>query len=431
MTTEKLYQLYLQYPEVTTDSRNINKPCLFFALKGEHFNGNEYAISALGKGAAYAIVDEPRDWNDDRIIVVDDTLACLQQLATFHRKNLGLPIVAITGSNGKTTTKELVASVLKQKYRICFTRGNLNNHIGVPLTLLTFSHETEIGVVEMGANHPGEIDLLCRIAQPDYGLITNVGKAHLEGFGSFEGVIKTKSELYRYLESTGGSVFINAGNHLLVNAAGKTLNLITYGTGEECWIRGEEINSGNYLNLRAWFQSGILYFNTRLSGSYNLENVLAAIAIGRHFNIDPLLIKEGIENYEPSNNRSQLMSAGSNKIIMDAYNANPTSMQASIDNFLSVNFPQKLAILGDMLELGIYSNEEHQKIVDRLSEIPLISVILVGKEFFATHRPERFKCFQNTAEAQEYLIGNKPSDTLILLKGSRGIGLEKITESLY
>ncbi|MFZ5430655.1 MAG: UDP-N-acetylmuramoyl-tripeptide--D-alanyl-D-alanine ligase [Bacteroidota bacterium] len=431
MTIEQLYQLFLQYPEVTTDSRNINKPCLFFALRGEHFNGNEYAISALGKGAAYAIVDESRDWQDDRIIVVRDTLTCLQQLATYHRNQLGLPIVAITGSNGKTTTKELVASVLKQQYKISFTRGNLNNHIGVPLTLLSFSHETEIGVVEMGANHPGEIDILCRIAQPDYGLITNVGKAHLEGFGGFDGVIKTKSELYRYLESTGGSVFINAGNHLLVKAAGNILNLITYGTGEECWVRGEEINSGNYLNLRTWFTEGVLYFNTRLSGSYNLENVLAAIAIGRHFNIDPLLIKQGIESYEPSNNRSQLMTAGSNKIIMDAYNANPTSMQASIDNFLSVNFPQKLAILGDMLELGSYSREEHQKIVDQLSEIPLLSVILVGREFCATLRPEGFKCFENTVQAQDYLTENRPSDTLILIKGSRGIGLEKLTGSLY
>jgi UDP-N-acetylmuramoyl-tripeptide--D-alanyl-D-alanine ligase len=430
MTTEQLYDIFLANPLITTDSRQITAGCIFFALRGAHFNGNHYASGALESGASYAVIDEPQNSDNERLIVVDDVLETLQQLAAHHRKQLGIPIVAITGSNGKTTTKELTANVLKQKYNAEFTRGNLNNHIGVPLTLLSFTDGTEIGVVEMGANHPGEIGFLCEIARPDFGIITNVGKAHLEGFGSLEGVINAKSEMYRYLEKTGGTIFINAGNPYLTDAAGTALKKITYGTSEGCWLRGEAIDSPPFLNLRIWFSSGVLYFNTRLTGAYNLENVLAAAAIGKHFGVDPLLIKQGVEKYTPSNNRSQFFHRGSNQVIMDAYNANPTSMQASISNLLSQKFPSKVAILGDMLELGEYSGTEHQRIVDLLPADCSVSVILVGKLFGSTSHPEHFQTFENASEVKEYLSKIQFQNSLILIKGSRGIGLEKIIEGL-
>lgn len=431
MNTEQLYEIFLKHPAIFTDSRKITPSGIFFALRGANFNGNQFIKKALDQGAAWAVADEKQDGADNRIIYVEDTLTALQQLATHHRKVLGLPVVAITGSNGKTTTKELTANVLKQRYNISFTQGNLNNHIGVPLTLLSFSNETEIGVVEMGANHPGEIAALSRIAQPDYGLITNVGKAHLEGFGSFEGVILTKTELYRYLEATGGSAFINSGNHWLTESAGKTLSLITYGQSHDCWISGEQLPSEPYLSLRIFFQEGPLDIQTNLTGSYNLENVLAAAAIGKHFNIPSGQIQQGIESYIPSNNRSQLIEAGTNHIYMDAYNANPTSMQASIENFLSAKYPKSMVILGDMLELGIYSREEHQKIADRLSQVPNLKVILVGPAFGETKMPGHFMSFPNTEQASLYLEKDKPRDYRILIKGSRGIGLENIVTALY
>ncbi len=430
MTTEQLYDIFLSNPVITTDSRQITAGCIFFALRGTHFDGNLFASDALKSGASYAVIDEPQNSGNDRLIVVDDVMDTLQQLAAHHRKKLGIPIVAITGSNGKTTTKELTANVLKQKYNVEFTRGNLNNHIGVPLTLLSFKGSTGIGVVEMGANHPGEIGFLCEIARPDFGVITNVGKAHLEGFGSFEGVISAKSEMYRHLEKTGGTIFINDGNPYLTEAAGTALKRITYGTSEGCWLRGEAFDSPPFLNLRVWFPSGALYFNTRLTGTYNLENVLAAAAIGKHFGVDPLLIKKGIEEYTPSNNRSQFFNTGSNQIIMDAYNANPTSMQASISNLLSQKFTSKVAILGDMLELGEYSVTEHQRIVDLLPADHSVSVFLVGKHFGSTHHPEHFQTFENASEAMEYLSKNRLQNSLILIKGSRGIGLEKIIAEL-
>lgn len=431
VTLLQLYEIFLKHPEITTDSRKVRSSCLFFALKGDHFNGNQFAREALDAGAAYAITDEPTMPDSDRIIQVPDVLKTLQHLATLHRQKLGLPILAITGSNGKTTTKELTASVLKQKFKIQFTQGNLNNHIGVPLTLLSFTGDSDIGVIEMGANHAGEIATLCNIAQPEYGLITNVGKAHLEGFGSFEGVIQAKSEMYRYLETINGAIFISASNPWLSEVAGQKLKRITYGSGGQDWLRGEEIVSGPFLNVRIWFPSGVLYLNTKLVGSYNLENVLAACAIGKHFGIDPLLIKKGIEEYEPSNNRSQFMKAGTNQIIMDAYNANPTSMQASINNFLSVNSHGKLAILGDMLELGEYSHSEHQKIADLLADTPGVDVILVGKEFSSVERPRHFLHFENSDQAAGYLKQHTWENSLILIKGSRGIGLEKVIGSIY
>ena len=428
ITIPQLYEIFLNNPVITTDSRKIIPGSIFFALKGANFNGNSFAHSAISEGASYAIIDESQSPGNDQLILVDDVLTTLQQLATWHRKQLGLPIIAITGSNGKTTTKELTASVLKQKFKVDFTQGNLNNHIGVPLTLLTFTLNTEIGVVEMGANHPGEIEFLCNIAQPDFGLITNVGKAHLEGFGSFEGVIRTKSELYRYLEKTSGAIFIHDENQYLTDVAGNKLKKITYGPQEGSWLRGEIVGSTPFLHLRVWFPSGILCFKTRIIGNYNFENILAAAAIGKHFGVDPLLIKKGIEEYVPANNRSQFIKAGTNQIIMDAYNANPTSMKASISNFLGINSPRKIAILGDMLELGEYSVSEHQQIVDLLRDEPDVMVIFVGDQFSKAHVPEHFLNFKNAFEVTAFLNQNMVNNSLVLIKGSRGIGLEKILD---
>jgi UDP-N-acetylmuramoyl-tripeptide--D-alanyl-D-alanine ligase len=428
ITIPQLYEIFLNNPVITTDSRKIIPGSIFFALKGTNFNGNSFAHSAISEGASYAIIDESQSPGNDQFILVDDVLTTLQQLATWHRKQLGLPIIAITGSNGKTTTKELTASVLKQKFKVDFTQGNLNNNIGVPLTLLTFTSNTEIGVVEMGANHPGEIEFLCNIAQPDFGLITNVGKAHLEGFGSFEGVIRTKSEMYRYLENTSGTIFIHDDNQHLTKVVGNKRKKITYGTQEGSWLKGETIGSSPFLNLRVWFPSGILYFNTRIIGNYNFENILAATAIGKHFGVDPILIKKGIEEYVPSNNRSQFIKAGTNQIIMDAYNANPTSMKASISNFLAIDSPNKVVILGDMLELGEYSESEHQQIVNMLRNEPLIKVIIVGDEFCKVIIPEHFRIFKNVEDIAAFLSLNRVNESLILIKGSRGIGLEKILD---
>ena len=430
MKTEQLYQLFLNHPEVSTDSRKISPGCLFFALKGANFDGNQYAVDAIAKGAAYAIVDDPGLPQHEKLVPVNDVLEALQQLATFHRKKLGVPVLSITGTNGKTTTKELVVAVLQRKYRVTFTSGNLNNHIGVPLTLLKMTGQTELAVVEMGANHPGEIAQLCRIADPDMGMITNIGKAHLEGFGSFEGVIKTKSELYDYLREKGGPCFINADNDLLMKQAAG-LEKLTFGSSEKAQLRGELHESGFYLTVKALFPKGWLYLKSKLIGSYNFENILAAARIGQHFNVDPLDIQKAIENYQPANNRSQLIIKGTNKIFMDAYNANPTSMHASLTNFAAIGAPSKTAILGDMLELGEQSGEEHQKIVDLVDSLNLDNVFLVGKEFEKTSAGTKTKKFGNTELLSGYLNQNKLlQNSLILIKGSRGIQLEKILDAI-
>lgn len=428
--TEQLYQIFLQHPVVSTDSRKIAPGSIFFALKGENFDGNRFAASALEAGAAFVVVDDPQMATHEKFLLVDDVLTALQQLAAFHRKQLALPVLAITGTNGKTTTKELVAAVLAEKFNVEFTRGNLNNHIGVPLTLLSFTKETQFGVVEMGANHPGEIDFLCRLATPNFGIITNVGKAHLEGFGSFEGVIQTKSELYRHLEKNGGKIFLNSDNPYLRAVVGEKLEKIKYGQTEGAWLRGETVQSPPFLHARIWFPKGVLYFNTRLVGHYNLENVLAAACVGHYFGIDPLKIKKAVENYRPSNNRSQLTQAGNNQVILDAYNANPTSMQAALTNFSQIVHPQKAVILGDMLELGESSAEEHQRIVNLLQTQPPARVFLVGNHFAATSHPENFKPFPSADLLAEYLQENPLQNCLILIKGSRGIRLEKLMEKL-
>lgn len=428
MDIQSLYTFFRQYPIVITDSRKVVKDSLFFALKGANFNGNLFARQALDNGAAYAVVDELYDQKDDRIILVDDVLLTLQNLSSYHRRILGIPILAITGSNGKTTTKELTAAVLSKKFNLRYTQGNLNNHIGVPLTLLSLDESTEFAVVEMGANHPGEIDFLCRIAQPDFGLITNVGKAHLEGFGSFEMVIQTKTEMYRYLAEKNGHLFINAGNKYLMEAAIDFHAKITYGNEEGVYLRGETLNSGPFLSVRAWFPSGILYINTKLIGNYNTENVLAAAAIGKYFGVDPLVIKEGLETYVPSNNRSQMIKTQSNQIIMDAYNANPSSMQASIHNFVSIDHPSKTLIIGDMLELGEYSPFEHQKIIDLVASSPICRAFVVGELFNQCNLPEKCTGFKQVTDLAQYLTVNPITDNLILIKGSRGIGLERVLD---
>ncbi|MFV0366337.1 MAG: UDP-N-acetylmuramoyl-tripeptide--D-alanyl-D-alanine ligase [Mangrovibacterium sp.] len=429
METKQLYTYFLQYPKVCTDTRAIEDGSIFFALKGANFDGNQYALDALHKGAAYAVVDDPKVLGDERLLLVDDVLKSLQDLARYHREQLAIPVLAITGTNGKTTSKELIASVLSIKFNLCYTQGNLNNHIGVPLTLLHMNAATQVAVIEMGANHPGEIAALCAIAEPNFGLITNVGKAHLEGFGSFEGVIRTKSEMYDYLRAHGGKCFVCADNTILMEKS-SDLDRQTYGSSL-AQVQGEAETSAYHLVLKALFPKGWLYIRTKLIGAYNFENVMAAVAIGLHFDIDPMQIQTALESYQPSNNRSQLEERGTNKIILDAYNANPTSMQGAIRNLEQINHQHKCVILGDMLELGEYSAMEHQTIVDILEETPLDAVFLVGKHFLATKHSEKMLSFMTSAALADYLKCNvKFQQSLILVKGSRGTKLEAVLETI-
>ncbi len=429
MNISDLYNIFCEHPLVTTDSRNIPSNSIFFALKGANFNGNAFAAEALKKGAAYAVIDEPEFATDNRFIFVDDVLLCLQQLARYHRDQLKLPILAITGTNGKTTTKELTAAVLSRKFKVNFTLGNLNNHIGVPLTLLSMNKETEFGVVEMGANHPGEIKTLCEIANPNYGIISNIGKAHLEGFGSFEGVIQTKSELYDFLRMHEGKCFLNADNPVLSKQA-SGLEQVSYGKSTSYFMAGELASTDNYLVVKALFPKGWLYLKSKLIGDYNFENLLAAACVGKYFGIDPLEIQKAISEYTPSNNRSQLIRKEKNTIIMDAYNANPTSMMAALINFSNIKNDHKCLILGDMLELGEASGEEHQKIVDFIEDQHFSEVLLIGPQFGNTINRTEKKKFENVELLSNYLKTNPIENKFILIKGSRGIHLEKILDQL-
>jgi UDP-N-acetylmuramoyl-tripeptide--D-alanyl-D-alanine ligase len=430
MSVKELYEIFIKYPKISTDSRKIEKDSLFFALKGDSFNGNTYATKALENGAAYSVIDEAAYKKDDRYILVDDVLSTLQKLATYHRVQLDIPIIAITGTNGKTTTKELVTAVLSEKFRVDYTKGNLNNHIGVPLTLLSMCSATQIGVVEMGANHPGEIATLCEIALPNLGLITNVGKAHLEGFGSFDGVKQTKAELYRFLERTGGKIFLNTANNHLKEMAG-ALTSISYKTQKEGdGIEGELVQSSPFMVFQVKFPKGWLYIKTSLAGGYNLENALAAVCVGNYFGVSPLEIKGAIESYKPSNNRSQFVKTAHNQLLMDAYNANPTSMDAALENFKAFDAPAKGVILGDMLELGEASHEEHQKIADKLTTMNLSLVLLAGKEFAKCKVPSNFLIFDDNLLLISYIESINPQDYLFLIKGSRGMKLESVIEKL-
>lgn len=429
METANLYQIFKQHPIVTTDSRNIPAGSLFFALKGDHFNGNTFAAEALARGAAYAIIDEPELVSSDRMILVPDVLISLQQLARYHRTQLKLPILAITGTNGKTTTKELIAAVLSKKFKIQFTQGNLNNHIGVPLTLLSITPETQIAIIEMGANHIGEIKALCQIADPDFGIVTNMGKAHLEGFGSFEGIVKTKSELYDHLRQKKGKCFIHADNPLLIKQA-EGVEQISYGKSTGNYMVGDIASTQYNLVVKALFPKGWLYLKSQLIGDYNFENILAAACVGKYFNVDPLAIQQALEEYTPSNNRSQLIRNGKNTLIMDAYNANPTSMMMSLNNFAGIQDEPKCVILGDMLELGDTSPEEHQRIADFLENQTFQEVFLVGPQFKTTRTGPEKKKFDNVELLSNYLKTQSMENKIILIKGSRGIHLEKILEFL-
>lgn len=430
MDIRTLYDIFRQHPTVTTDSRNCPSNSIFFALKGDTFDGNMFAAKALEQGCAFAIVDEPKyvTQGDSRYILVDHVLRTLQQLAAFHRRALGTPVVGITGTNGKTTTKELTAAVLQRKYRVLYTQGNLNNAIGVPLTLLHLTMEHQVAIIEMGASHPGDIKELVDIAQPNYGLITNVGKAHLQGFGDFDGVIRTKGELYDYLREHEGQAFINNDNpHLLGIAHG--LSLSRYGThasSAPLLVQGESLGANPLLRLR-WNGYEV---QTHLIGAYNLENVLAAATVGTSLGVEPADICEALETYIPSNNRSQYQETDSNHLIIDAYNANPTSMQVAIENFKQMDAPHKMCILGDMRELGISSLEEHMRVVQQLEGATFEQVWLVGEEFARVETPNSFRHFHDVDEVKSALVAYKPQGMTILIKGSNGGHLFRLPELL-
>ncbi|MDN3724767.1 UDP-N-acetylmuramoyl-tripeptide--D-alanyl-D-alanine ligase [Aequorivita sp. SDUM287046] len=424
MDIKEIHQYYLDSSGVCTDTRNITAECIFFALKGENFNGNLFAQEALDKGARKVIVDQQQfHKNTGETILVENVLVTLQQLAVFHRRFLGLPIISLTGSNGKTTSKELINAVLSQKYKTVATIGNLNNHIGVPLTLLSMTMDTELGIVEMGANHLGEIQMLSEIAQPDYGYITNFGKAHLEGFGSIEGVVQGKTELYQYLRNNGKKLFVNANDpKQLENSI--NIDRITFGTATNDY-NIKMVDSTHYLVVE---YNGVR-IQTNLVGSYNFANVSAAVAIGAYFNVSTENIKVGIEGYIPANNRSQLITKGTNIILLDAYNANPSSMLAALENFKQAKGEYKLMILGDMFELGHEAEKEHQNIVQFLEENPFGTVYLVGSNFFkTTSSASHIKHFQDFATLQTTLEKNSPKKNTILIKASRGMALERVLQ---
>lgn len=417
-----MYSIYLKHPQICTDTRKIIPGCLFFCLKGENFDGNRFATQALEQGASYVVTENTELTNHPRCIVVQDSLKALQELAAEHRRNLEIPVIGITGTNGKTTTKELIAIVLKTKFKISFTQGNFNNHIGVPLTLLSIPADTEIAIVEMGANHPGEIADLCQISQPTYGVITTIGKAHLEGFGSEENIIKTKSALYESVIKRNGTLFVNGGDAVLTKCAERatpSTTIIKYGKCEGSTCDGEIVDMNPYLAIKV----GDVTFRTHLTGDYNLVNILCAIAIGKHFGISESAAAEAISNYVPTNNRSQINQVGSNVVIADFYNANPTSMKAAILNLAHLAHPNKKAILGDMLELGHISEEEHRHIVE-LCKAQNIDAFFVGENFAALQIPG-MKVFPNVEALNDYLQQHPFADSMILIKGSHSIHLDK------
>ena len=424
MEIEELYSRFLVCGTVTTDSRHCPQGSMFIALKGETFNGNAFAAQALAQGCRYAVVDEPEYARGESYILVDDCLQVLQQLANYHRRQLKTPIIGITGTNGKTTTKELVSSVLSKKYKVLFTQGNLNNHIGVPLTLLRLNKEHEMAVVEMGANHPGEIKALVQIAEPDYGLITNVGKAHLLGFGSFEGVIKTKGELYDFLREKGNATIFIQNENSYLNAIAHGLHCVRYGQASGLFVSGKLLSCSPFLAFE-WMSEGNTYpVQTHLIGAYNLDNALASVAIGKYFDVAPEDICEALSTYMPQNNRSQLVDTGRNKLIVDAYNANPTSMMAALENFRQVQAPHKMVILGDMKELGEASLEEHRKIVGFLDGCRFDHVMLAGPEFKAV--ASAYEHFDNVDAVKEALEKSKPVGFTILIKGSNSMKLSQL-----
>lgn len=456
MTIEELYNVYLRQRRVTTDSRQVSEGCIFFGLKGENFDGNRFAAQALEKGAALCVIDNKDCKTDDRCIVVDDALATLQDLARYHRSQIGIPVIGITGTNGKTTTKELVNAVLSKKYRTHCTQGNLNNHIGVPLTLLSMAADTEIMIVEMGANHPGEIDFLCNIANPEFGLITNIGKAHLEGFGSFKGVIRTKTELYKHLAAMAGVIFANADDNLIMERAEKMAQLasspsvlpgvvpsipgvtptdygsgfvprgvnlpmasvVTYGSAETAECKGSYVSSDPYMKF--YFEDGDTVYSvqSQLIGGYNYANAMAAVCIGRYFGVELFDIKTAIEEYQPSNNRSQCLRTERNTLILDCYNANPSSMRVAVDNFAAMKAERKMVILGAMKELGSESRSEHRDLYDRVAGAGMERIVLIGDEFRFAEGEKGVEWHKSTDEAAESLKAKPISGATVLVKGS-------------
>ncbi|WP_303318213.1 UDP-N-acetylmuramoyl-tripeptide--D-alanyl-D-alanine ligase [Flavivirga abyssicola] len=426
MKIEQLHELFLQCSTACTDTRKIKKNDLFFALKGENFNGNEYAELALKNGAKYAIIDDVLFNTSSKTILVKNVLETLQKLASYHRSYLKIPIIALTGSNGKTTTKELINATLSQKYKTTATIGNLNNHIGVPLTLLSMTNNTEIGIVEMGANHQKEIAFLCSIAKPDYGYITNFGKAHLEGFGGVEGVIKGKSEMYDFLINNHKTVFVN-GNDTIQTKKTKNANTFVFGKKNH----GFDIHI-DFIEALPFVKSKYneLEIESQLIGDYNFNNIAAAIAIGNYFKVEDNDIKTAIENYTPANNRSQIIQKETNHIILDAYNANPTSMRAALLNFEKQPNSKKIALIGDMFELGKEAKNEHQSIADLATSLNIDQILLIGENFFKTEiksdKARQFISFEDFKE--NWLNDSKIKNVSILIKGSRGMALERVLE---
>ena len=427
MEIKEIYNYFLQTTGIATDNRKINADNIFVALKGDNFNGNKFALSALENGAKFAIIDESEYKIDDRFILVKDSLTALQQLANYHRNQLKIIIIGLTGSNGKTTTKELINAVLSQKLNTKATIGNLNNHIGVPLTLLSFDSSTEIGIVEMGANHQKEIEMLCGICQPDFGYITNFGKAHLEGFGGTEGVIKGKSELYEYLSSHHKTAFVNSDD-AIQNEKTTNINRITFGIN----------NTANFVNITKIETNPMLKIEfedttiqSHLIGLYNANNINAAITIGKHFGVSNDKIKFGLENYIPNNNRSQLLEKNYNKIILDAYNANPSSMNAALTNFFQLEEKSKVAILGDMFELGIESSDEHKNLIEFCFNQENINFHFIGNDFFAHKNSNTNMNFYETFEDFKSAFSSKRiENNFLLIKGSRGMSLERTLDIL-
>ncbi len=430
MIIPELYNIFIEHPVITIDSRVCPDNAIFFALKGPTFNGNNYAETAIEKGCSYAVVDE---WDEAKarpqhIILVDDVLSVLQQLANYHRKKFKTPIIAITGTNGKTTTKELVAAVLSKEYKVLYTQGNYNNHIGLPLTLLSMTKEHEIAVIEMGASHPGDIKQLCEIAEPNYGLITNVGVAHIEGFGSIENVVKTKTELFDYLEQNDGKAFVNRELKDTLQFSHK-MDMNEYGKDNpSLFVSGSIVSNYPYLELEWQFFEKKHQVKTHLVGDYNMDNVLAAITIGSFFGINAEFINDALTSYIPKNSRSQFEKTENNTLIIDAYNANPTSMKAALDNFVNYPLSPKALILGEMRELGGVSKAEHQQLVDLVEAYSFINVYLVGKSFKELNTD--FPVYSNVGDLMHELTSQPLSGYCILIKGSNGVQLEKVVSFL-
>jgi UDP-N-acetylmuramoyl-tripeptide--D-alanyl-D-alanine ligase len=433
VSLDALYALYRKNPVVSTDTRHLPPGCMFFALKGEKFDGNQFAAQALAAGAAWAVVDNPAFRGDERCLLVQDVLEALQQLATLHRRHFDIPLLAIGGSNGKTTTKELVAAVLSGHYPCHYTKGNLNNHIGVPLTLLSMPPKTEIAVIEMGTNQPGDIEQLCRIAEPTHGLLTNIGKEHLEGFGNLAGVKKAEGELYRYLAKRKGFVFVNLSEKYLSAMARANAKRVEY-RAHDLSLPNDGIIDVQMLRdmpcVEAAFRSDegqVLQLRSQLFGRHNFHNVMTAIVLGLYFKVPAEKIKAAIEGYKPANNRSQIVHWGSNTVLLDAYNANPSSMEPALESLRSMAAPRKMAILGDMLELGADSPKEHERILRVAARLRLNQLVLVGPAFGGTaHARHGALHFPNAEAARSWLQAQNLQDTLLLVKGSRGIRLESV-----